>query len=87
MGAYSYRRDSGMFRSRTQNTVNMRTNLMSMITCPCHQKTRAARPQAQHLRNQVRAHLGCKQPILQSTDLTANCGQCGQFYAIKVRVL
>lgn len=33
-GTYSYQTTQGVYRSRTQ--VNLMTNILSRITCPCH---------------------------------------------------
>lgn len=48
-----------------------------MIKCPCFVEP----PQLQN--SLIRAHRGRKQPILHSSENTANCGHCGQFYAVK----
>jgi hypothetical protein len=50
-----------------------------MIKCPCF-----IEPPAQLQNSHTRAHKGRKQPILHSSENTANCGHCGQFYAVKV---
>ena len=50
-----------------------------MIKCPCF-----IEPPAQFQNSHIKAHKGKKQPILHSSEKTANCGHCGQFYAVKV---
>ena len=49
-----------------------------MIRCPCL-------PEIIKDDGFIRASRGLKEkPIVQSTENTANCGRCGQFYAVKV---
>lgn len=49
-----------------------------MIKCPCFIEPLTQTPNAQN-----RPFRGKKQPILHSSENTANCGHCGQFYAVK----
>lgn len=70
-------------RSRTHGRIGVsshnKSNILSMIKCPCF-----IEPPAQLQNNLNRAHRGRKQPILHNSENTANCGHCGQFYAVKV---
>ena len=82
IGAHSYRTINapGMARSRTQGRImnsQVKKNKLSQIICPCSN-------QPTHLKSGVSR--GAKQPILMSSESTANCGQCGQFFAIKVSI-
>jgi hypothetical protein len=85
-GPHSYKTVSGsnLVRSRTHGRIggvssHNKSNILSMIKCPCF-----IEPPAQLQNSNIRAHRGKKQPILHSSENTANCGHCGQFYAVKV---
>ena len=79
--SYKTFNNPGMIRSRTTGLLaTTKHNILSMIKCPCHEKASGRNL----TRDIVRAHRGKRQPIIQSSDNTANCGQCGQFYGVKV---
>ena len=85
-GPHSYKTVSGsnLARSRTHGRIGgvsnqNKSNILARIKCPCLLEA-AIQLQNGHMR----AHKGKKQPILHSSENTANCGHCGQFYAIKV---
>lgn len=81
---------AGMMRSRTTGMIGMRSGIGS-LNCPCHSlstlqaqnKQKFARHPSQ-LVSIMKADMGHKQPMLASSEATANCGHCGQFYAVKV---
>jgi len=84
-GSHSYKtfNNAGMIRSRTHGLLaTTKQNILSMIKCPCHEKV----PGRNMTRDFVRAYRGKRQPIIQSSENTANCGQCGQFYGVKVSI-
>ena len=52
-----------------------------MIRCPCLPEI------SRDDGGFIRASRGLRsKPIVQSTEKTANCGRCGQFYAVKVSI-
>lgn len=84
-GPHSYKTVSGAnnARSRTHGRIagisnQNKSNILSMIKCPCFIEPMTPAPNAH-----MRPHRGRKQPILHSSENTANCGHCGQFYAVK----
>ena len=86
-GPHSYKTVSGanIARSRTHGRIagisnQNKSNILSMIKCPCF-----IEPATPAHNAHMKPFRGKKQPILHSSENTANCGHCGQFYAVKVR--
>ena len=85
-GSYQHYRRTGNSASfpRTSKLggssfVVAKQDVLMNIQCACHQDgIRRAQ------KSIMRSAGGVKQPILLSSDSTANCGQCGQFFAIRV---
>ena len=83
IGSHSYKTSSGgMVRSRTQGRISSTKSILAMIKCPCDPNPNNQKNNTR--RDLIRADRGKKQPILLCSENTANCGMCGQFYAIKV---